>query len=111
MVSCSARRLAASSIAIGCLCTNAAANARELFANPSTYEAVVRSLRAGDDLALDAGVYSEGLSLHEIRGTSDQPIRIRGARETVATVFVGRTGRSTVSLSNTAHVHISDIII
>jgi hypothetical protein len=111
MVSRSARRLAAGSIAIVCLCTTVAANARELFADPFTYESVVRSLRAGDELALDSGVYSEGLSLHGMQGTPEQPIRIRGARAAVPTVFVGRTGRSTVSLSNTAHIHISDIII
>jgi hypothetical protein len=88
------------------------ANARELFANPSTYAAVVRSLGPGDDLALDSGVYSEGLSLHDIRGTPDQPIRIRGTRAAgKPTVFIGRTGTNTISLSNTAHVQIRDIVL
>jgi hypothetical protein len=111
MVSRSLLHLVASLIGIGCFCTTAAAQARALSASPSTYEALVQSLRPGDELTLDPGVYGQGLSLHGIRGTADEPIRIRGTRAGTPTVFIGRTGTNTISLSNTAHVQISDIVL
>jgi hypothetical protein len=97
---------------VACWCTVAApTSARQLTANPSNYEAVVRSLRPGDEVTLEPGLYGQGLSLHGIRGTAEEPIRIRGVRAPKPTVFIGRAGANTISLSNTAHVQIRDLVL
>ena len=85
--------------------------AAELRANPSTYRADVARLKPGDRLALEPGTYTQGLPLHGLHGTPDQPIRIHGPAEGAPAVFIGQTGRNTISLSNTAHVHMSSLVL
>lgn len=86
------------------------AHAADLQANPSNYRAMLRGLKPGDRLTLEAGVYRDGLPLHNLKGSAEQPIRIAAAKG-AAVEFVGRAGHNTVSLSNTAHVQISGLAI
>lgn len=89
----------------------AQAQAAELQGSPATYRSIVRLLQPGDDLTLESGVYRQGLSLHGLQGTHGRPIRIHGPTDGAPAVFIGRTGHNTISLSNTAHVHISSLVL
>ena len=72
---------------------------------------MLRLLQPGDDLALEAGTYDQGLSLHGLQGTPERPIRIHGPTDGPPAVFIGRTGRNTISLSDTAHVQIGSLVL
>jgi hypothetical protein len=85
--------------------------AAQLHGTPATYQSLVRNLQPGDELALEAGVYRDGLTLHGLRGSREQPIRIHGPVAGPPAVFTGRTGHNTISLSNTAHVHIRGLVL
>ena len=87
------------------------AQSAELRGNPSNYRAMLGALKAGDTLTLAPGVYREGLPLHNIKGTPDHPIRIAGPAAGPPAEFFGREGHNTVSLSNTAHVHIGRLVL
>lgn len=87
----------------------AAALAETLTATPENYREQLRRLGPGVELVLAPGVYREGLSLHGVSGLPGLPVVIRGAGE--ETVFLGRNGRNTVSLRNTAYVRISDLTL
>ncbi len=62
-------------------------------------------------LTLEAGVYRQGLPLHNIKGTADHPIRIAGPANGPPAEFLGREGHNTVSLSNAAHLHIGRLVL
>jgi hypothetical protein len=87
------------------------APAADLHGNPSNYRAMLGALKPGDTLILAPGVYRDGLPLHNLKGTPDHPIRIAGPAEEPPAEFLGREGHNTVSLSNTAHVHIGRLVL
>ena len=87
------------------------AHAALLRGNPETYGSVLRLLQPGDDLILESGLYRQGMPLHGLQGTQPRPITIRGPADGPPAVFIGRSGHNTISLSNTAHVHISNLTL
>ena len=86
-------------------------HAAQIVANPDTYRALVPSLRPGDELLLEPGIYRHGLTLHGLHGTADRPIRIRGPVKGAAAVLLARRGSNTISLINTAHVQIAGLVL
>lgn len=84
---------------------------RAFQANPDSYRQVLRTLRAGDQLSLDAGEYRAGLPLHGLVGTAEQPIVIRGPAVPQRAVFVGRAGSHTVSLLDSVYVTVRDLVL
>ena len=87
------------------------AQSAELRGNPSNYRTLLKDIKPGDTLSLASGVYREGLPLHGIKGTPDRPIRIAGPAVGPPAEFLARAGHNTVSLSNTAHVHIGRLVL
>lgn len=85
--------------------------AATLQANPENYRAVLSKLQPGDELVLAPGAYGRGMPLHGLQGTAQRPIIIRGPVEGPPAVLVAREGQNTVSLSNTAHVQISNLVL
>lgn len=86
-------------------------HAGQIQGSPATYRSLLGRLQPGDDLLLESGTYRDGLPLHNMRGTLDRPIRILGPKTGLPAVFVGRNGHNTVSLSNTAYVHLGHLIL
>ena len=84
---------------------------RKLRAGPEDYGPVVRSLRAGDLLQLEPGEYTRGLPLHGLVGTAEQPIVIEGPPPPGRAVFVGRPGAHTVSLLDSAHLTVRNLVL
>lgn len=80
-------------------------------ANPQNYRALLQKLQPGDEVVLEPGVYRRGLPLHDVRGTAEQPIVIRGPVSGAPAIFVAREGANTVSLLNTEHVVIRNLIL
>jgi len=78
-------------------------------ATPETYRAIVRALEPGDRLLLAPGDYKAGLSIRSLHGTRERPIRIGAEDPQRRPRFLGRTGRNTVSIVDSAHVEIADL--
>ena len=51
---------------------------------PSNYHSLVSKLRPGDTLVLEPGRYGRGLSLHNLNGTAESTIVIKGSRSAPA---------------------------
>lgn len=83
----------------------------EVWADPGDYRQAVRTLRAGDVLRLRPGVYRQGLTLHGMVGEDGDPIEIRGPLAGDPAVFVGRPGVNTVSIMDSAHVVIGNLVL
>ncbi len=83
----------------------------ELSATPQTYREVVQSLKPGDVLALAPGVYHEGLRLHVLQGTAEQPITISGSAGPVPTVFAARPGHNTVSIVDASFLVVRNLTL
>lgn len=80
-------------------------------ANPQNYRALLQKLQPGDELVLEPGIYQRGLPLHDLRGTAEQPIVIRGPGSGTPAVLMAREGANTVSLLNTEHVVIRSLVL
>jgi hypothetical protein len=85
--------------------------ARVHVAGPSDYRQQLEALEPGDTLALNPGIYRQGLPVHNIRGTAEQPIHIAGPERGRPAVFLGRKGHNTVSIVNSAYVTIRSLEI
>jgi hypothetical protein len=55
-------------------------------ANPGNYRAVISSLKAGDTLTLEAGIYERGLPLSDCQGAAEAWITIQGPAHGVAEI-------------------------
>jgi len=55
-------------------------------ANPGNYRGVISSLKAGDTLTLEAGIYARGLPLNDCHGTAEAWITIQGPAHGVAEI-------------------------
>jgi len=78
-------------------------------ATPETYLAMVRALEPGDRLLLAPGDYKSGLPIRSLHGTRERPIRIGAQDPQRRPRFLGRTGRNTVSIVDSAYVEIADL--
>jgi len=87
-----------------------AAEGRKLHAGADDYRAALAVLRPGDTLLLRPGEYRQGLPLHGLQGTSAAPIVIEGPPGGGA-VLVARPRHNTVSIVDSAHVHVRDLTL
>ncbi len=83
--------------------------AAEFRVGPDRYQDAVRTLRPGDTLRLEPGIYVHGLDIHRVVGTADKPIAIVGAQGALRSVLVARRGRNTISIVDSAFVRIADL--
>jgi hypothetical protein len=92
-------------------CPATLAAGRVFNASANDYLELLKKLQPGDTLQLAAGEYRRGLPIHHMRGTSALPIVIRGPEGAKPAVFVARADANTVSILESAHVHIRDLTI
>jgi len=105
------RSCAALLAAATCGARGAEASSTLLRADPGNYREVLRTIRAGDTLAFAVGEYTRGLPLHGLIGTAEEPIVIEGPPPPGRAVFVGRPGAHTVSLLDSAHVVVRNLVL
>ena len=82
---------------------------RALSGNPQNYRELLKGLQPGDTLQLAPGEYRRGLPIHRLVGTREAPILISGPNRGAPAVFVARAGANTVSIVDSAFVHIRDL--
>lgn len=80
-------------------------------ATAQNYRELLTKLKPGDTLRLAAGEYHRGLPIHNMRGTREAPIVIRGPSTGDPAVLVARAGANTVSIVDSAHVEIRDLTL
>lgn len=85
------------------------AQAAEINATPADYRAKLNQLQPGDTLLLAAGTYTDGLPLHHLLGTVEQPILIRGVAG--QTRFIASARRNTVSIVDSAYLQLRDLVL
>jgi len=85
--------------------------AAQIAANPRNYAGLINSLNPGDTLRLAPGQYRGGLRIHRLHGEPRRPIVIEGPAEGEPAVFLGRPGRNSVSILDSAHVVIRNLEI
>jgi hypothetical protein len=86
------------------------AGARNLTADPATYQDLVSRLQPGDRLSLVAGRYLDGLTLKDLDGQPGHPIVIEGPQDRSA-IFVGKPGRNTVELRRVSHLELRNLTL
>jgi len=85
--------------------------AAQIAATPHDYVGRVKALRAGDTLRLAPGRYASGLRIHHLHGEPGRPIVIEGPEDGAAAVILGRPGRNSVSILDSAHVVVRNLEI
>lgn len=98
-------------LAAGLAASGTTATAASLHATVETYRAHIRSLAPGDTLRLAPGEYRGGLRLHGLMGRPDAPIVIEGPEAGEPAVFVAAPGRNTVSILDSAHVVVRNLVV
>lgn len=93
-------------LAWGCL----PAQAAEIAASPADYRDKLKQLQPGDELVLAPGIYTAGLPLHNLLGSVDQPIVIRGAGP-LPSRFIASARRNTVSIVDSAYLQIRNLML
>lgn len=93
------------------VCGPVSAQSRRTTANPRNYRDRLRVLAAGQTLRLEPGVYERGLPIHGLVGSADAPIVIEGPGAGARAVFVARPGANTVSIVDSAHVVIRNLVL
>ena len=77
---------------------------------PAGYLAAVARLRAGQELRLAPGIYTQGLWLEDLHGTPGRPIVISGPADRSA-VFLGRPLANTVELRKVSHLELRNLTL
>ena len=80
-------------------------------ASPADYRESLKLLGPGDTLRLAAGEYRDGLVLRGIAGAPGQPIVITGPKEGEPATFFARPGHNTVSIIDSSHLEISNVVL
>lgn len=89
----------------------AGAIAAEYDATPADYDRLIAKLQPGDRLLLAPGAYLRGLRLHEMQGSEGAPIEISGPASGPPAIFLARENHNTVSIKNSSHLVISNLIL
>jgi len=89
----------------------AQAPTRRLRAGPGNYRKLLGTLRAGDLLLLDPGIYERGLPLQRLAGKAGRPIVIEGPPPPARAVFNARPNAHTVSLIDVEHVVVRNLVL
>lgn len=98
-------------VCLGCLIVALPASAETLEGRPENYVRMVKSLKPGDTLKLQPGVYLHGLSLHNIDGLPGKRITIEGPKSGDPALFLAHRGRNTVSLKNASYITIRNLML
>jgi hypothetical protein len=85
------------------------AHASDYVGNPENYLRTLRVLGPGDTLTLRAGLYRDGLPLHDIHGDAQHQIVICGPRFGAPAVLLGRPDANTVSLATASYITLRDM--
>lgn len=94
------------------LCYGTSVTAGNIYLEDSdSYYARLKQLQPGDQLQLKPGVYRKGLPIHYLQGDPLAPIIISGPVDQQPAIFVGRLGHNTVSIINSSHVTIRNLVI
>ncbi|MFO1380907.1 MAG: hypothetical protein U1F63_11220 [Chitinivorax sp.] len=99
--------LLAALLALGC---GQLATAAAIGATPADYRDKLKLLQPGDELLLAPGTYTEGLPLHHLQGTAQQPIVIRAAGNQPARLLASAR-RNTVSIVDSAYLQLRDLLL
>ena len=91
------------------LLINPDAPQRVLQGNPSNYRELLKNLRPGDMLLLEAGTYTEGLWIHDLNGEPDKPIVIAGPEKAPRAIFLGRGEHNTVDILRASYIKILNL--
>lgn len=98
----------AASAAVSATTAPPAGGGRMLTANPTNYAAIVPTLKAGDTLVLEPGIYRDsgmpGLRLRDLNGTAAAPITIMGDPTKPRPVLQGRGDVNTVRFGNSSYI-------
>lgn len=78
---------------------------------PEDYREVLARLEPGDTLALQPGEYREGLPVHGLVGTEEQPIHIAGPETGDPAIIHPRRGSNTVSIVDSRWVTVRNLVI
>ena len=65
--------------------------------------------RRGDELQLAPGTYSDGLPIHDLKGSANNPIVIIGPVDGPPAVFLGSDTANTVSIRHSRYVEIKSL--
>lgn len=79
--------------------------------DPDSYYVRLKQLQPGDYLHLKPGIYRRGLPIHHLQGNNLAPIIISGSTNPSPVIFLGRQGHNTVSIINSSHVTIRNLVI
>src|SRR5215831_9828754 len=79
--------------------------------SPETYLRIVPRLAPGDTLSLAAGVYREGLPLHNTAGERGRPITISGPIHGPPAIFAAHEGRNTISIVDAHDLVIRNLVL
>jgi hypothetical protein len=79
--------------------------------DPGTYRARLKQLEPGAYVRLMPGEYRDGLPIHQLHGTAQNPITISGPDEEPRAVFVARPGHNTVSIVDSSYVTIRNLVL
>jgi hypothetical protein len=84
--------------------------AANLHADPSNYEALLRSLKPGDTLSLAPGRY-RALNLSNLNGTPEDWITVTGPSEGSPAMIEGEPERNTVEITDSSYLSIENLVI
>ncbi|MCW5626407.1 MAG: right-handed parallel beta-helix repeat-containing protein [Burkholderiales bacterium] len=98
-------------ITLVCMLWIGTAAAAESRATPETYRDTLSQLKPGDTLLLAPGEYLRGLPVHGLVGRPDAVIDIRSENPVRPAIFLARAGANTVSIVDSAHVRIADLVL
>ncbi len=89
----------------------AGAHAETRVVGPDDYREALGRLEAGDTLALQPGEYRDGLPVHGLEGTEDEPIHIAGPQTGNPAIIYPRRGSNVVSIVDSRWVTVRDLVI
>lgn len=96
---------------VGALSFPAPALAAIYVVGPDNYRDVLDRLQPGDTLALESGVYRDGLPIHDLAGLPDARIHIAGPEYGEPAVFHGRRGHNVISIVDSSWITIRNVEI
>lgn len=79
-------------------------------AGPSTYSALVSTLKPGDTLQLATGTYTQGLVLTSLNGAAGSPITIQGPADQSA-VFLAQACCNTVEIASSSFIVVRNLTL
>ncbi len=95
---------------LACL-TPLTARAADVQADPTSYQALLTTLKPGDTLRLAAGDYTAGMNLFDLHGDAQHPIVISGPATGAAAVLLGKSGKNTIDIRDASYLVIENLVL